>query len=100
MIGYIGTITDITEHKKAEDELIELEYNKRILFDYAPIPIWEEDFSKVKIELDKLKDKGFKDFNKYFDDHPKELERLISLVEIIAVNKKAMNFMRLIISLN
>ena len=92
MIGYIGTITDITEHKKAEDELIELEYNKRILFDYAPIPIWEEDFSKVKIELDKLKDKGFKDFNKYFDDHPKELERLISLVEIIAVNKKSNEF--------
>ena len=42
--------------------------------------------------LDKLKDKGFKDFNKYFDDHPKELERLISLVEIIAVNKKSNEF--------
>jgi len=87
-----GITSDITERKKAEGELKELEYNKRILFDYAPIPIWEEDFSKVKVELDILKEKGIKDHQEYFDDHPKEVERLTSLVEIIAVNEKSNEF--------
>jgi len=36
IVGYIGTITDITEFKCAEDKLKSSEERLKILFDYAP----------------------------------------------------------------
>jgi len=83
---------DITERKFADKALEESNYRNKILFDYAPIPIWEEDFSEVKSELDKLKNKNSKDFNKYFDDNPEELKRFANLIKIIAVNEKSKEF--------
>ncbi|MDA3953093.1 MAG: PAS domain S-box protein [Bacteroidales bacterium] len=92
IINFVGIKEDISVLKSAEKDLQESNYQNKILFDYAPIPIWEEDFSNIKNELEKLTAKGVKDFSKYFDQNPKELEKLAGLVKIIAVNKKSMEF--------
>ena len=59
----------------------------KALFEYAPVPLWEEDLSEVKRVIDKLKNKDVKDFRKYFDTHPKVLEKCIQAVKVLEVNQ-------------
>jgi GAF domain-containing protein len=49
--------------------------------------MWEEDFSEVKAELDKLRGEGVTDFRGYINEHPELLERCVQLVKILDVNK-------------
>jgi len=62
IIGTFGISQDITERKRAEDELHDSQQRYQSLFEDSPTPIWEEDFSEVKKEIDILKKKGITDF--------------------------------------
>ena len=44
------------------------------LFEYAPISLWEEDFSGVKTSLDGLRANGVTDLAHYLDERPEEIE--------------------------
>ncbi len=81
---------DIRARKKSEKALIESEKHYRSLFEDAPIPLWEEDFSALKEYLNSLKEKGVEDFATYFDDHPSEVVHCASLVKIVNVNQAAL----------
>ncbi|GAB4316319.1 MAG: hypothetical protein Kow00127_07690 [Bacteroidales bacterium] len=59
----------------------------KALFEYAPVPLWEEDFSGVKQIIDGLKKRGVKNFRQYFDTHPEVLEKCIQSVKILEVNR-------------
>lgn len=59
----------------------------RRLFEDAPIPLWEEDFSAVKEHLDELKANGITDLHAYFTLHPQALEDCRSRIHIIDVNR-------------
>ena len=59
----------------------------KALFEYAPVPLWEEDFSGVKQLIDELKNQGVKDFRNYFDTHIEVLEKCIQAVKILDVNQ-------------
>lgn len=59
------------------------------LFAEAPIPIWEEDYSRVKKRLDKLQAEGVTDFPSYFRQHPEELTRLARMVKVLRLNRAA-----------
>jgi hypothetical protein len=59
----------------------------RNIFENASGAMWEEDFSDVKAELDKLRGKGVADFRSYINEHPEFLERSVQLVEILDVNE-------------
>lgn len=61
----------------------------RNLFEYSVDPIWEFNASALKHYFDKLTAEGIKDINAYLDMHEEETERLISLVEIISVNRRS-----------
>jgi len=62
-------------------------YDKyRVIFKSAGIGLWEEDYSGVKEEIDKLKEKGVSNFNEYFTQYPEESARLSSLIKVIDVN--------------
>jgi len=56
------------------------------MFKLSPISTWEEDFSRIKQRLDDLKNKGTRDFRRYFKDHPAEVISLARKVRIIDVN--------------
>ena len=59
----------------------------RELFENSPISLWEEDFSEVKLCIDRLKESGVEDFKGYFTDNPEEVVKCAKLIKILDVNK-------------
>ncbi len=78
---------DISKSKKIENSLKENEQRYRALFENSPIPLWEEDFSLVKKNIDLLKQKNISDFRKYFDENPQSIVEFVKQVKIIELNK-------------
>ncbi|MHA1481311.1 MAG: PAS domain-containing sensor histidine kinase, partial [Candidatus Thorarchaeota archaeon] len=89
-VAMIGTSQDITDRIHAERTIRESESRYRSLFEYSPISIWEEDFSKVKEFFDELSAKGVVNFRDYFDNHPEDVERCVDLVTILDANTASM----------
>ncbi len=92
--GSIFSVLDITERKQIENHLKFEEARYRGLFEHAPISIWEEDFHEGKKYIDELKQKGIKDFNKYFTENPDELKKMIGLVKIININNETVRMLK------
>ena len=59
----------------------------RGLFENSPVPIWEEDFSRVKNYLEDLRKSGVRDFRKFFTDNTDEVIKCIGLAKVLDVNE-------------
>ena len=70
--------------------LRESEQRYRSLFENSPIVLWEEDFSQVKRRIDRLRERGVRDFGAYFSDHPAELAACAEAVRIVDVNQASL----------
>jgi PAS domain S-box-containing protein len=88
----VGVMMDISERKQAEDCLLESETRYHMLFEHSAIPIWEEDFSQVKVYFDSLRQMDVRDFRVYFENHPEDVEKCGTLVKILDVNQKSLDF--------
>ncbi|MDP1994179.1 MAG: transporter substrate-binding domain-containing protein, partial [Ignavibacteria bacterium] len=66
IIGVVVFAQEMTERKRAEEELRKSETRYYNLFEDSPISLWEEDFSNVKRFIDDLRDTGVSDFRNYF----------------------------------
>lgn len=65
------------------------EQRHRNLFENAPVSLWEEDFSAVGVDLQRLHSEGIRNLETYFEAHPEEVERLACLVEVTDANNAA-----------
>ncbi len=81
---------ELFSFNKKEELKVNLKRYK-ILFEDSLISIWDGDFSKVKQYIDNLKEDGIKDIKEYFKTHPGELEKCVSIVDILDVNKATLN---------
>lgn len=85
--GSLAMVTDVTE-KKLNDEILQESYLKYMsLFEESPVPIWYEDFSAIKKHIDQLKERGVRDFVKYFSDNQDELQKCASMLIVNDVNQ-------------
>ncbi len=89
-----GMILDVTERHRVENALKESEAGFRAIFEHAPIAIWEEDWSALKIRLDLLKKHGVKDFRKYFSTHPAILKEYLTLIKVLQVNEMSVKLLK------
>lgn len=85
--GVLGLYRDISDQMKAEKLLKENEMRYRSLFEDSPISLWEENFSGLKKEIEKLKTQGVKDFHTYFSSNPDMVKHLMKKIMIINVNQ-------------
>ncbi len=90
--AYEGFIQDITAHKVSEEALRERELRFRTLFECAPVPIWEEDFSALKARVEELRAFHADGLLEYLEAHLEEVVSLASQVAIVDVNQRTLEF--------
>ena len=56
------------------------------LFEYAPISLWEEDFSGIKNFLDDLRKNGVTSLEDYLDEYPDRIVNSLQKIRVIRVN--------------
>ena len=91
IVGTVGVALDVTERKRADEELRESEAKYRDLFEAAPLGIFEGDLSKVHIALEDLRKKGITDIREYLKTRPGFLHELVGMVDILDVNSAALS---------
>src|SRR5512147_3216427 len=60
------------------------------LFEYAPISLWEEDYSAIKLFFDNLRAQGIVDLDGYLDEHPEEVDNNIRRMKVKRVNRETL----------
>ena len=83
---------DITESKKAEEQLKASEAEGWSLFEEAPYPILVNDSSEVKNYFKLLLKKGITNLRTYLDQNPDEIKKIADLIKITKVNKSCLAF--------
>jgi len=86
-VGVLGLYRDISDQLKAEKILHESEMRYRSLFEDSPISLWEEDFSLLKIEIERFKSIGVKNFHEFFSSNPDIVHQLMEKINVINVNQ-------------
>lgn len=86
-LGVFIAFHDITKRKKEVAKLEEARRMFQTLFMDAPIRIWELDESKVKKEIEKLRQQGIEDFNTYLHQNLDMVKKLVGMIRINTYNK-------------
>ena len=60
------------------------------LFEYAPISLWEEDYSGIKKFFDELRASGVNDLDKYLDEHSEEIDSSLRRIKVTHVNRETL----------
>ena len=60
------------------------------LFEYAPISLWEEDFSGVKKFFGVLQAEGVTDLEGYLNDHPEEIDQCMRRIRVTRINRETL----------
>ena len=66
----------------------------KTLFEYAPISLWEEDYSGLKHALDNLRAQGVKSLSEYLKDHPEFVDECMSKIIVRDVNEHTLTLFK------
>lgn len=72
--------------EQAQASLQESESRYRTLFDHSPVSLWENDFTGVQTEVDRLKAQGVKDWGAFVRERPQELAQILRHMRVLSVN--------------
>ncbi|MGZ4956185.1 MAG: chemotaxis protein CheB [Methylobacter sp.] len=93
--GVVINFENISLRKKAEQAVVDSEKRYKSLFDFSPVPMWENDFSKVEQALLELRQQGVIDLSEYLAKHPQVALELSELVHILHINKAAVRLFKM-----
>jgi PAS domain S-box-containing protein len=82
---------DITERKRADEELLESEEYHRGLFENSPTALYLQDFTGVEERVKGLKSAGISDLGSYLRANPEEAFQLSRAVVFSSVNQAAVD---------
>ena len=83
-------VVDITKRKRAEDDLEKSKKRFQHIFQTAPVSIWEEDLSEIKLAIDEIKAQGVRDFRRYLNNHPAFLQKAAKMIKVLDVNEASL----------
>ena len=66
------------------------ERHYRMLFEYAPISLWEQDFSAIKFFFDDLRRQGVEDLDRYLNEHPGQIEACMARIQLVNANQQTL----------
>ncbi len=64
------------------------------LFEYAPVSLWEQDFSSIKQLFDELRRAGVESFESYLDEHPAFVDECMRQIKVLNVNQKTVKMFK------
>jgi PAS domain S-box-containing protein len=77
------------ERRWVEEMLRESEERYRTVFEESPVPLWEDDASVVRAEVERLRASGVTDWRAHFEEHPDEAIALADRLRTVDVNRAA-----------
>ncbi len=83
-------LQDITPVVTAQNQLGLSERYARSLFDHSPVSLWVEDFSRVKILLDGVREQGIEDFRVFISVHPEFVTQCMQEIRVLDVNRQTL----------
>jgi two-component system, cell cycle sensor histidine kinase and response regulator CckA len=91
-VGVQGREREVTHRHMAEETLRIREERYRSLFEESPFPMWEEDFSRVKLFLEELTASGVVDVGAHLRANRADAEECVRRIRVIGVNRAAREF--------
>ena len=85
LIGWL--ILDRLMREQKAEALSSSEQQLLAMYQHAPVPLWKEDYSAVRIEVEHIRKSAGADLEGYFRSHPGEVWRLASLVKVVGANE-------------
>ncbi|WP_425514866.1 sensor domain-containing diguanylate cyclase [Ancylobacter lacus] len=82
---------DVTARETARRQVEQAEHHARGLFEHSPCSLWVEDFSTIRQLMDEVRARGIEDFRVFTDVHPEFVERCISEIRVIDVNRQTLD---------
>lgn len=61
------------------------------LFEYAPISLWEQDFSRIKSLFDDLRKQAVTSLDSYLDNHPEFIDECMREIKVLNVNQQTLD---------
>ena len=84
---------ELADRKRAQEALQKSEERYRTIFQTAAVPIWQEDFSRVREAQAELESQGVTGFRRYFREHPEFVERAARMIQVRDVNDAALRML-------
>lgn len=64
------------------------------LFEYAPVSLWEQDFSRIKQQFDDLRAQGVKSLDAHLVMHPEFVDDCMKKIQVVDVNRKTLSMLK------
>jgi diguanylate cyclase (GGDEF)-like protein len=84
-------IEDVGARVLAEQALAESEAHFRGLFENSPISLWEEDYTDLKLALDRLRTEGVTDLDQHLSEHPEFVGECLAAIRVVDVNRRTLD---------
>ncbi|MDR6758101.1 PAS domain-containing protein [Mycoplana sp. BE70] len=85
------TTEDITAREDARRAETAQRRHAEGIFEHSPVSLWVEDFSRIKVLIEDIRDRGISDFRTFMDVHPEFVRQCMSEIHVIKVNRATLD---------